>query len=415
MRICRLSVQASILFVILLPFVTNICLAQSQVQYPHYVIIGAFSIQQNAEKFTAQAIKQNFKAEYKMNPNRNLFYVYVLSTTEYRKALLEARRLRRESKYTEAWIYNGPLGEDAVVSQQEQQQSIDLNPDTGKKLHMADRENINQDSLQMASVDSAGVEGDSDSTMTAERNNENAVSESGNNEKNFIFEIYRGMNNAIIEGEVSVIDADQAKKIATYQGNIPVKIPKPGNESGDMLLVCDVFGYRKVQKNINWSNIQTGDGVEIDSSGHVVIPFELVRLQKGDIVVMYNVYFFIDAAVMRPESKYEVNSLLEMLNENPAYQIKIHGHTNGNAPGKVITMGESKNFFSLTDTKDGFGSAKKLSEERAKVIREYLIASGIAPERMKIKAWGGKRPLYDKHGPRAQENVRVEIEILEDK
>jgi outer membrane protein OmpA-like peptidoglycan-associated protein len=147
----------------------------------------------------------------------------------------------------------------------------------------------------------------------------------------------------------------------------------------------------------------------------VSVPFELVRLQKGDIAVMYNVYFFKDAAVMRPESRFEVNSLLEMLKENPKYRIRIHGHTNGGSHGKIISMGEGKNFFSLTGSREGFGSAKKLSEERARVIHTYLTENGIAAHRTHVKAWGGKRPIQDKHSTRASENVRVEIEILEDK
>lgn len=118
---------------------------------------------------------------------------------------------------------------------------------------------------------------------------------------------------------------------------------------------------------------------------------------------------------MRPESRYEVNSLMEMLLENPKYKIKIHGHTNGNAAGKIISMSkDSQNFFSLNDTKEGIGSAKELSEDRANVIREYLVSNGIDAKRMEIKAWGGKRPIHDKMSNRAQENVRVEIEILED-
>ena len=99
--------------------------------------------------------------------------------------------------------------------------------------------------------------------------------------------------------------------------------------------------------------------------------------------------------------------LLEMLKENANYKIKIHGHTNGGAAGKIVSMGkDSKNFFSLTDTRDGFGSAKKLSEERATVIRDYLISNGVEASRMQVKAWGGKRAIHDKHSARANENVR---------
>jgi outer membrane protein OmpA-like peptidoglycan-associated protein len=153
--------------------------------------------------------------------------------------------------------------------------------------------------------------------------------------------------------------------------------------------------------------------VKVDDN-KIIVPFELARLKKGDFAIMYNVYFFKDAGVMRPESRYEVTSLLEMLQENPKYKIRIHGHTNGNSAGKIISMSDSKNFFSLKDTKEGFGSAKKLSEERAKVIQSYLVSQGVDPARMQIKAWGGKRPVYEKDSQQAHANVRVEIEILED-
>ena len=130
---------------------------------------------------------------------------------------------------------------------------------------------------------------------------------------------------------------------------------------------------------------------------------------------MYNVYFFNDAAVMRPESRYEVNTLLDMMRENPGYRIRIHGHTNGNRSGKIISMGGSEDFFGLdSSNKEGGGSAKTLSKRRAEVIRDYLISQGIDADRMEIKAWGGKRMLYDKNSSMAKKNVRVEIEILEE-
>jgi outer membrane protein OmpA-like peptidoglycan-associated protein len=117
---------------------------------------------------------------------------------------------------------------------------------------------------------------------------------------------------------------------------------------------------------------------------------------------------------MRPESSFELNSLLQLMLENPNYRIRLHGHTNGSYHGKVITMGPDKNFFSLDGSKQGSGSAKDLSYNRASVIKDYLISKGIAADRMELKAWGGKRPLYDKRSPNAQKNVRVEVEILEE-
>lgn len=117
---------------------------------------------------------------------------------------------------------------------------------------------------------------------------------------------------------------------------------------------------------------------------------------------------------MRPDSKEEIDRLVDMMKENDKYKIRIHGHTNGGGAGKIIALGEGKNFFSLSGAEEGYGSSKKLSEVRAVTVREYLMAAGIDKSRMQIKAWGGKRGIYDKNHPQAQNNVRVEIEILED-
>ena len=125
------------------------------------------------------------------------------------------------------------------------------------------------------------------------------------------------------------------------------------------------------------------------------------------------IYFYRDASVLRPESKFAIDQLLMMLKENPKQVIRIHGHTNGNDPGKIIRRtDESTDFFSLKNTIEDYGSAKELSQLRAEQIRDYLIASGIDKGRMSIKAWGGKKPLFPVDDDRAEANVRVEIEIV---
>ena len=60
------------------------------------------------------------------------------------------------------------------------------------------------------------------------------------------------------------------------------------------------------------------------------------------------------------------------------------------------------------------GTAKDLSRGRAEVIRDFLVSNGVNASRMEIKAWGGKRPIYDKNSANAKKNVRVEVEILEE-
>ena len=188
------------------------------------------------------------------------------------------------------------------------------------------------------------------------------------------------------------------------------------SKTGDVLFACEILGYRGIKKNVNFNNpLATAEVTQItEQDGLLTLPFELVRLKKGDIAVMYDLYFYKDAAIIRAESRSEVGLLVDMMKENLKYKILLHGHTNGGGGGKIIKLGPEKNFFSLNGSKEGYGSALKLSEERANVIKDYLVAQGIDEKRIETKAWGGKKPLYDVEHALAQSNVRVEVEILED-
>jgi outer membrane protein OmpA-like peptidoglycan-associated protein len=363
------------------------------------VVIGAFAIQRNAIEFTDHAKKENLPAEYALNPKRKLFYVYVLHTEDRITAINLAVKLQHESRYNDTWVYTGLLGDNPQVvkfNEAERKEAMQHLEGVGEPItKVANPQTENE----MLAQKSAGMDKPIDKPGT----------------KPFLFVITALVDKDTLAGDVDIFDADVAnktRKTATYRGNDVVAV-KPISKSGNMLLQCEVFGYRKLQLPINYETPEATDGVTLVNT-IIRVPFELVRLQKGDKAVMFNVYFYKDAAIMRPESRYEVNSLLDMLNENKKYKIRIHGHTNGNSAGKIISMGKSNEFFSLTlDNKEGRGSAIKLSEERALLIRKYLIDKGVEASRMEVKAWGGKQPIYDVDHAAAQANVRVEIEILE--
>lgn len=384
-----------------------------------YVVIGAFAIPRNAIEFTENAKKQNYPAVFELNPKRKLFYVYILHTEDRKAAVNESIRLQKQSPYTDTWIYSGLLGDNPQV--------VKIN-DAERKEAIDQLKGGNKPVTEVTSIISAEVVKQEGSDLNARDQSPNPADDSTQQAivkplmieevpgaKPFLFRIKALVDGDTLAGDVDFFDADAAnknRKAATYRGNDWVNV-KPINKSGNILLECEVFGYRKVQLPINYNTPEATDGVKVDGN-KVVVPFELVRLQKGDKAIMFNVYFYKDAAVMRPESRYEVGSLLEMLQENPKYKIRIHGHTNGKSAGKIISMGESKNFFQLNkDNKEGYGSAKKLSEERALLIQKYLVDNGIDAGRTQVKAWGGKQPIYEVDHASAQANVRVEIEILE--
>ncbi len=392
--------------------VSSSMLAQNQ---PHtdkslYVVIGAFAVQRNAIEFTDNAAKQNIPAQYALNTTRKLFYVYALHTENRKTAINEAVKLQQSSTYHDTWVYVGLLGDNPQVvkfNEAERKEAIqELNP----KTETEQKEVV----VEVAPVVAAIGEKEETVQQPNTPEGKKAVEEKPGT-KPFLFRITALADKDTLAGDVDIFDADVAnktRKSATYRGNDVVYV-KPINKSGNMLLECEVFGYRKLQLPISYEAPEATDGVTMDDIT-VIVPFELVRLQKGDKAIMFNVYFYKDAAIMRPESRYEVNSLLEMLTENPKYKIRIHGHTNGNSAGKIISLGKSKEFFSLTrDNKEGRGSAKKLSEERAKLIQKYLIDNGVEASRTEVKAWGGKQAIYEIDHNAAQANVRVEIEILE--
>jgi len=383
--------------------VSSSMLAQDQ---PHtdqslYVVIGAFAIQRNAIEFTDHATKQNIPAQYALNPKRKLFYVYAMHTENRKTAINEAVKLQQLSTYHDTWVYSGLLGDNPQVvkfNEAERKEAI-------QQLVEPKTETESKDEVVAVAPGVAIEEGKKELEVQPKAfESKSAVVEKPGT-KPFLFRITALVDKDTLAGDVDVFDADVAnktRKSATYRGNDVVYV-KPINKSGSMLLECEVFGYRKLQLPISYETPEATDGVAMDDIV-AVVPFEMVRLQKGDKAIMFNVYFYKDAAIMRPESRYEVNSLLEMLTENPKYKIRIHGHTNGN----------SKEFFALNlDNKEGRGSALKLSEERAMLIRKYLIDNGVEASRTEVKAWGGKQPIYDVDHAAAHANVRVEIEILE--
>lgn len=377
---------------------------------PHYVVIGAFAFQKNAIKFINHVNKDlKLNASFDINPNRNLYYVYCLSTLHSKEAINEALRLRGETELQDAWVYHGLLGKNVVAGVGKDTNPVDWQPmkvvaveESEKPVTLAIEPVIESDVNQ--------TQGDNEPAPVIIEENPNATG------KAFVFELTRFVDSVPVEGEVAMIDPVKVKKLGSYPANKAIRVVELKNNTGMVTFTTEVFGYRKAQKDFSYANPESDTtGVKVDENGIIHVPFELIRLKKGDFAILYNVYFFRDAAIMRPESRFEVNSLLEMLKENPKYIVRIHGHTNGNHAGKIIYKDKSsEDFFSLNGSKDGYGSAKELSKARAEIIRDYLIAQGITPERALVKAWGGKKAIHDKHSAKAQENVRVEVEIVKD-
>lgn len=105
-------------------------------------------------------------------------------------------------------------------------------------------------------------------------------------------------------------------------------------------------------------------------------PFNInIGLQPIELnakITLKNIFFDFDEYVLKPESKTELDKLVDLMKRNPTLKIQINGYT------------------------DSVGIAAhnlQLSQQRAQAVVDYLKANGIAEGRLKAKGYGASHPV----------------------
>jgi len=376
----------------------------------YYIVVAAYRVDQ--EKFMidySEKLNQGgLHSKYGYDLSRNYYYVYLDFYSDFNESIDKMLIARKQAGFEKAWVRvlkdNPPTAE--IAQPKEEVQPIKV-VEEKKEQPIVKRV---ESEIEKKQIVSEKVE---IQVSAEEKKKEDTAPRA---EAKFFLRLFGAFNNAPIEGEVEIIDAERSALLKKEKANQVVSIPNPKTKSGEITLIGSSFGYRKVQHDLSLKSLKDSlpNFMEWNNDrGYYVIKFDLMRLQRGDIETLYNVYFYNDAAVMLPESKYELNKLLDMMKSNASYRIKLHGHTNGNGKGKIIYLGPKKNFFELSsDVVTGSGSAKELSLQRANTIKEWLVANQIAADRIETKGWGGTRMIHDKDSDKARRNVRVEVEVL---
>lgn len=116
------------------------------------------------------------------------------------------------------------------------------------------------------------------------------------------------------------------------------------------------------------------------------------RVGEGIVVEFSsNILFGFDKSSLSNDARTNLGKLVTILNYYPDTDIEVQGHT------------DSKGTESYNIT---------LSEKRARVVSDYLISSGIAGNRIRIKGFGESLPKYDNATKSGQtQNRRVEFLI----
>jgi outer membrane protein OmpA-like peptidoglycan-associated protein len=119
---------------------------------------------------------------------------------------------------------------------------------------------------------------------------------------------------------------------------------------------------------------------------------EQVRVVGDKIVLDDRVHFFVNSAVIRQVSYPLLTRLAKLVGEHPEYtHISVEGHADERGP-------------------EDFN--RKLSEDRARSVLEFMVKQGIARDRLSSQGFGASRPLVDKKNEYAWLlNRRVEFTV----
>ena len=380
--------------VLLITLLSKLSMAQETFS-PYYVVIGGFKSEENAQKYCTQAHEQNLPAVYAFNEESQLYYVYVRATQTKDVADDILSRLKSTSIFKDAWVFNGVLS-GSNLARKPQPKPVEEEPEPEPEPVIEEPVEQLPDNTQSGAV--PAQQPVAETPMPVGRP--------------FIFKLVSSESGDPLNGLVRLQESDRAVQFRGYNGNEKVYVPAPANRSGKWFVVCQVLGFRQLKKPIVYEKAAELSGVSLGPENEVIIPLELERVRKGDYIEMENVKFYNNTALFSPGSERELDELVAMMEANPDYQIRLHGHTNGNQARDIVSLGSSTDFFTpdVSNAKT-HGSAKELSLLRAELVKAYLVSKGIEGERIATKGEGGTQMIFDPSGTLAGMNDRVEVEI----
>ena len=134
------------------------------------------------------------------------------------------------------------------------------------------------------------------------------------------------------------------------------------------------------------------DTLTAEDLGKFDLLYLLLPVKLGQVLQLQKIYFPQGGATILESSYGELAELKYLLDEYPDMVVRLEGHT---------------------DRLGGRKSNMILSEKRVESIRTYLIKQGISGKRIKLKAFGGTRPVSTENTEAAHRaNRRVEVRIL---
>ena len=200
------------------------------------------------------------------------------------------------------------------------------------------------------------------------------------------FEVSATANKKPIKADIAFTGAAEAK-LQTPEGNAPAEIELP---AGTYTITASAEGHLA----------QTRD-VQVQAGGKLVVTFDLVPapkkvlvIFKGDkIEILQQVRFATGKSTILPESFNLLQQVVDAIIKNNVRRVRVEGHT---------------------DNRGVKAANQVLSEDRARSVKEYLVAQGIDANRLESVGYGDSKPIAPNLTARGRElNRRVEFIVLE--
>jgi len=129
----------------------------------------------------------------------------------------------------------------------------------------------------------------------------------------------------------------------------------------DYVMLATCKGFLNHQQQISVEPVK--------ASREYVLQFPLANISAP--VLINNIFYDFNKATLRPESKQALNQLVQLLNDNPNITIELSSHT---------------------DCRGSETYNERLSQQRAESVVSFLVAQGIAADRLTPRGYGESRP-----------------------
>lgn len=188
-----------------------------------------------------------------------------------------------------------------------------------------------------------------------------------------------------VEAEIHYFDITQNKEVGVAisnpeDGSYKIVLPK-GIEYG---FVAEKKGFYSIGEHF--------DMTEVDRYLELEKTLFLAPIEQGQSIVLNNIFFETNKAKLKKTSYFELDRLIDLMNDIPTLVIEIDGHC---------------------DDQGSKEHNQKLSEDRALAVFNYVVSKGVIASRVEVKGFGETKPIGDNRTEEGRQlNRRVEFQVL---